>query len=75
MRGTEKVVKDKRELRIMVPLPEADGGEAIRRRGQVTIIDAAPEHNNIRSRLMAHFICAGTVAVVPRRKAALSRTN
>jgi apolipoprotein N-acyltransferase len=58
------VVKDKRELHRMVPLPETDGGKALRRRGQGTIIDADQEHNDIRSKLMAHFICAGTSALI-----------
>lgn len=48
----------------MVPLPEADGGEALRRRRQAKIIDADQESNDISSRLLVHFICAGTSALI-----------
>lgn len=48
----------------MVPLPETDGGKALRRRERATIMDADQEHNDIRSRLMAHFICAGISALI-----------
>ena len=48
----------------MTPLPEADGGIALRRQGQATTAGTDQKHSDIRSKLIAHFICAGISALI-----------
>jgi hypothetical protein len=58
------MAKDKRELCMAGPLPEAEDGQALHLRRQPAIIDADREHNDLASSLITHFICAGTSALI-----------